>query len=188
MEQHILHARALADVALAATTGLTGSPPPRFADLGSGGGVPALVLLERWPAAGAVLIEVSARRAEFLRQSVAELGWVNRVEVVEERAEVAARREELRGSFPLVSARSFARPAVTAECAAPLLVPAGMLIVSEPPEESDRWSEKGLAELGMRPARRTGAGAFHFQVIEQVEDCSARYPRRTGVPQRRPLF
>jgi len=175
-----------------APTGAAGpevlAPPPRFADLGSGGGVPALVLLERWPESQAVLIEAGARRADFLRQSVEALGWQERVEVLEERAEVSGRRTDQRASFALVTARSFARPGVTAECAAPLLAVGGHLVVSEPPEESDRWTEAGLAELGMRAGERSDSSGFHFQLLQQVELCAARYPRRTGVPERRPLF
>ena len=162
--------------------------PDRFADLGSGGGVPALVLLEGWPGSSAVLIEAGARRAAFLRRSVEALGWEERVEVLEERAEVSGRRTELRGTLTLVTARSFARPAVTAECAAPLLDVDGLLLVSEPPEQADRWSDSGLAELGLRASAVRERDGFHFQLLRQADPCSARYPRRTGVPERRPLF
>lgn len=182
-------------MAAAITSGASGAQgstptggPARFADLGSGGGVPALVLLELWPDAEAVLIESGARRAVFLHKSIEDLGLQGRALVREERAEDSGRRGELRGSFPLVTARSFARPAVTAECAAPLLVPGGILAVSEPPEETDRWPEEGLAELGMRAAQRREQDGFHFQLLEQVSACSDRYPRRSGVPARRPLF
>ena len=160
----------------------------RFADLGSGGGVPALVLLEQWPQAQAVLVEAAVRRAAFLREAVAELGWGSRVEVLEERAELTGRREELRGTLGLVTARSFARPAVTAECAAPLLAVGGLLLVSEPPEDADRWSQDGLVQLGMRPEPGVEEDGFHFQLVRQAEPCPDRYPRRTGVPERRPLF
>jgi 16S rRNA (guanine527-N7)-methyltransferase len=182
-------AAALSAAGPAEEPGRAGLPDPgRFADLGSGGGVPALVLLERWPRSEAVLIEVGARRAAFLRQSVAALGWQDRVRVLEERAEVSGQRTELRASFPLVTARSFARPAIAAECAAPLLAVGGLLVVSEPPEEADRWSEAGLAELGMRALQRRESDGFHFQLLRQVDICASRYPRRTGVPERRPLF
>jgi 16S rRNA (guanine527-N7)-methyltransferase len=164
------------------------SPPDRLADLGSGGGIPSLVLLDQWAPAECVLVETAERRAGFLRRAVADLGWDQRVEVVEERAEVAGRRDDLRAALPLVTARSFARPAVTTECAAPLLRVGGTLVVSEPPEVSDRWSEAGLSALGMRAGLRLEVDGYHFQLVTQTEPCPQRFPRRTGVPERRPLF
>ena len=56
----------------------------------------------------------------------------------------AIRRE----SFDLVTARSFARPAVTAEIGAGLARPGGMMVVSEPPTGEARWPEAALADLG----------------------------------------
>ena len=162
--------------------------PARFADLGSGGGVPALVLLDEWPATEAVLVEAAVRRSAFLRRALDDLDWAPRVQVLEERAELTGRRPELRGAFPLVTARSFARPAVTAECAAPLLAIGARLAVSEPPEGSDRWEAEGLAQLGLQARGRQEDEGYHFQLLEQVSPCPDRYPRRTGVPERRPLF
>jgi 16S rRNA (guanine527-N7)-methyltransferase len=105
--------------------------------------------------------------------------------VVEGRAEVVG-RGDLRGSAAAVLARGFATPAVTAECAAPLLEVGGVLVVSEPPDEVDRWPTGALAELGLTPRYRTTSPAM--QVLEQVRTCPDRYPRRTGIPAKRPLF
>ena len=94
---------------------------PRLVDLGSGGGLPGLVVAGGWPDATLVLLEANGRRAAFLRRAVERLGLGDRVTVLEERAEVCGRREGLRAGFDGVLARSFGRPAVVAECAAPLL-------------------------------------------------------------------
>jgi 16S rRNA (guanine527-N7)-methyltransferase len=61
------------------------------------------------------------------------------------------------------------------------------MIVSEPPDAPDRWSVAGLAELGLAlGARSTGAPVT--QTLHQVAPCPDRYPRRDGVPAKRPLF
>lgn len=179
---HVQHALAMAQA--------VGSLAPRFADLGSGGGVPALVLMEAWPESESVLIEASQRRAHFLRDAIHQLGWEARARVVEARAEEVGRDPAHRGAWGLVTARSFSAPAVTAECGAPLLCPDGLLVVSEPPGRTDRWPPSGLAPLGLQPDPTGGleVDGFHFARLRRSGECSERFPRRTGVPSRRPLF
>jgi 16S rRNA (guanine527-N7)-methyltransferase len=137
------------------------------------------------------LIDSSARRTAFLRRAAARLGLGDRVRVVEDRAEVCGRDEALRGSFDGVTARSFGRPAVVAECAAPLLKSGGWLLVSEPPSgerpEGGRWPAEPLRQLGLVPEEPVRE-AFEYQVLRQREPCPDRFPRRVGVPAKRPLF
>ncbi len=87
-------------------------------DLGSGAGIPGLVLADAVARVRGMLVESGHRRCEHLRREIDGLGWTARVEVLEERAELTARRPELRESVELVTARSFATPAATAEIAA----------------------------------------------------------------------
>ena len=164
-------------------------PPARLLDLGSGGGVPGLVLAQRWPSAQVVLLDAAERRCEFLREAVAELGWRTRVSVVRARAEEAGRDPGLRGTFDVVTARGFGPPAVTAECGAPFLRVGGLLVVSAPPEDGgdDRWPARPLAELGLVP-ERTWREPFHYRSLRQAIPCPDRYPRRTGRPAKQPLF
>ena len=167
-------------------------PPERLLDLGSGGGVPGLVLVGMWPGCRATLLDAGERRCAFLAESVDQLGWADRVTVVRSRAEEAARRPDLRGGFDLVVARGFGPPAVTAECGAPFLDVAGRLVVSEPPGDAEgaggeRWPEAGLAELGLRAAG-SWRTPFHYRCFLRECPCPERYPRRPGIPAKRPLF
>jgi 16S rRNA (guanine527-N7)-methyltransferase len=164
---------------------------PRVVDLGSGGGLPGLVLALEWPTSRLVLVEAGERRSTLLREAVASCGLEDRVTVVHRRAEEVGHDPVHRGSYDVVVARSFAPPSVTAECAAPLLHPGGVLVVSEPPEaeaEIDtRWPTPGLAVLGMTgswPVR----GRFGYRIVLQGSACPDRFPRRVGVPAKRPLF
>ena len=163
----------------------------RFLDLGSGGGLPGLVLAREFPAARGVLLDAGQRRGDFLREGVERLHLGDRVEVVTGRAEVLARSASLRTAFDLVVARSFGAPAVTAECAVGFLRAGGSLVVTEPPASSgstDRWPVEGLARLGFGPAleiRHGDTGAVRIQSRGLPED---QWPRREGVPTKRPLW
>jgi 16S rRNA (guanine527-N7)-methyltransferase len=109
--------------------------------------------------------------------------------VIAERAESVGHVASHRGQWDAVIARSFGAPAVTAECAAPLLVIGGVLVVAEPPSGSaDRWPADGLARLGLSVESLVHTGDATYQVLRQVSECPARFPRRVGVPAKRPLF
>lgn len=120
---------------------------------------------------------------------MAALGLEARVAVVEARAEEAGRDPALRATFDLAVARAFGAPAVTAECGAPFLRVGGRLAVSEPPAPAAaRWPLSGLGQLGLSAAPPIAVGTVHLQVLEQRRPCPERFPRRTGVPSKRPLF
>lgn len=217
--------RAQVEHAAGFAAGLTAAPS-RALDLGAGGGLPGLVLARSWPGGTMVLLDASKGRCEFLEWAVGELALADRVEVVRARAEMAARDARLRGTFDLVVARGFGRPAVTAECGAPFLRNGGRLVVSDPPASGrevprsavptggaspsrsvrggaggdgsrgeagpitgaqERWPAAALAVLGLVP-EAAWARPFHFRSFVLDQQCPERYPRRDGVPAKRPLF
>jgi len=183
---HIEHARGFARALREITHNPT--PPATALDLGSGGGLPGLVLLFEWPGTEFVWLDATARSIEFLEFAAARLEVTGRVHVVRGRAEEVARSPVWRARLEVVVARSFSRPAATAECGAAFLVPGGHLVVSEPPAESPgRWDEEGLALLGLELAGHWQDGA-NYQVLCQVARCPERFPRRSGRPEKRPLF
>ena len=176
------HIRRALDLSIAAD-----AAPARVLDLGSGGGVPGLPLMLLWPGSRWVLLDASSKRAAFLKEAVAALDLAEHAEVVPRRAETAA-RSDLRGRFDLVVARGFAGPAVTAECGSGFLRSGGRMIVAEPPGGApSRWDPAGLRHLGMvvGPALDSPTAC---QVLLQEHPCPDRYPRRVGVPAKRPLW
>jgi 16S rRNA (guanine527-N7)-methyltransferase len=185
VEAHLEHAAGFA----VAAEGALGREPANFVDLGTGGGVPGLWLGLRWDAARGILVESGHRRCVGLRAGLARLGLDGRIAVVEDRAETAGAPGIYRESFEVVTARSFAVPAVTAEIAAGLVQVGGVLIVSEPPERSAaRWPSSGLADLGFRAAEYVQTGSGHFVVAAKLAPTPARYPRASGRPGKRPLW
>ena len=182
VESHVEHALTFVGLVSASN---------RVLDLGSGGGLPGLVLLRACPQLELlVLLDAMERRGEFLRWAADELGAPPTVQVVTARAEAAARTADLRGHFDTVVARSFGRPAVTAECSVGFLSgPGARVLVSEPPEpDTGRWPEAGLTRLGLRSERRHEGAGGTIQELVLEEEPSDSWPRRDGLPSKRPLF
>ena len=167
-----------------AVAGAVDVPPARALDLGSGAGIPGLALAGLWPQSCWVLLDAANRRVELLRDAVARLGWGDRVAVVHGRAEELGRDPAHREVYDLVTSRSFGPPAVTAECGGSFVRVGGHLLVTEPPIEGDRWALDGLEPLGLVPERRVAG----VQVLRRTRELDERYPRRSGVPAKRPLF
>lgn len=193
--RHIRHAMGFVELIRAVS-------PRKVLDLGSGAGLPGLVVATMLDGAAVVLLEAGARRASFLRAAAAELGMLSRVTVLHERAEEAGRVLRWRETFDAVTARSFGAPAVTAECGAPFVRVGGVMVVSNPPGQQPpppptpqvelvgppRWPAAGLETLGLLPGRVESVGGFSFQVLAKAAPCPDRYPRRSGLPERKPLF
>lgn len=158
-------------------------------DLGTGAGLPGLVLAVAFPASDWLLVDGRQRSTGFVAAAVADLGLGERVAVQTARAEELGRDARHRGRHRLVVARGFGPPAVLAECAAPLLADGGRLVVSEPPEPAgDRWPSGPLARLGLCLDGRTGSRGATVAAFTQVSPCPAAYPRRVGIPGKRPIW
>lgn len=185
VEPHIEHAHGFALVA----ERVLGRPPRRLVDLGSGGGVPGIVLALRWTSTGIVLVESSSRRAAFLREAVERLGVGNWVAVAEARGESAARDPEFREAFEVVTARGFGPPAVTAEIAAGFAQTGGFVVVSEPPTtDAGRWPAEMPAELGLGTAQPSATPSAHFVVLRKDAAAGDGVPRPSGRVAKRPLW
>jgi 16S rRNA (guanine527-N7)-methyltransferase len=164
------------------------APPREFLDLGCGGGLPGLVLLERWGCRG-VLIDSMEKRMRFLDEVLSQPNAPKNAQLITARAEQVAREKGMSEGFDLVTARSFGPPAVTAECAARFLKVGGVLIVSEPPNdlEPTRWDKAALALLGLEAQGRVRHWAA-FQVLLKIAPTPQRFPRAIGIPGKTPLF
>jgi 16S rRNA (guanine527-N7)-methyltransferase len=89
----------------------------------------------------------------------------------------------------VVTARSFAGPAATAEIAAGLVRVGGVLVVSDPPEpDPQRWPAEKLAELGFGAAERQVASGAQFVVLQKEHGAPDDVPRGVGRPTKRPRW
>ena len=166
-------------------------PPASVIDLGTGGGVPGLVLLFCWPHTRVVLMDASERRTTFLSETVSTWPDLSNVEVIRARAEELGRLGGMREQFQAVTSRSFGIPSAVAECGSSFLEPEGRMVVSEPPDSlaDERWPAEGLLPLNLvRLSSARVSDRFGYQVLGKTGVLDDRYPRRVGIPVKRPLF
>ncbi len=155
-------------------------------DVGSGGGMPGLPLAIARPGLRVTLLEADRRKGAFLVHAAARLGL--EVEVVVERAETAA-HGRLREAFDLAVSRALASMPVLAELCLPFVRVGGRLLAMkagvEPAPGAISRLGGGAAEVipAPSPARERGL----LVVVPKVAPTPPAYPRRPGVPARRPL-
>ena len=179
--------------ALSALPTIDALAPSRAADLGSGGGVPGIVLAIARPAVSWTLIDSVARKADALRSFADALALPN-VEVVAERAEDLGRDPGHRERYDLVTARACAALPVLLEYALPLLAVGGSLVAWKGllGDEELRTGRAAAAQLGggepeVAPTGMRSLGEHRFVKVRKVKATGSRFPRRPGEPSRRPL-
>lgn len=164
-------------------------------DLGSGGGLPALPLALARPRMRFTLVDSSAKKATVLGDFAAELDLRN-VHIVAERAETLGHDPRHRERYAAVTARACAALPILLELALPLLAIGGSLVAWKGPltEEDDEMRRGGSAvdQLGGGPARIVdpglpALGGHRFVTVAKERATSSQFPRRPGVPGRRPL-
>lgn len=114
-------------------------------DLGSGGGVPGLIIAHDLPAVRLTLLDRRAKRTDVLERLVRRLGWQDRITVA--CTDVMTFIPD--DPFDAVVARGFGPPEFTLTQAARLVRDGGPIVISEPPGV-DRWDERLLTDLGLR--------------------------------------
>lgn len=165
-----------------------GQPGGRWMDLGTGGGLPGLVLAGEYRDVRWVLVEAREKKALEVRRFAEELGIDCDVEVG--RCEDLAWQADHRESFDGVVARAVAPLRVLVELARGFLVAGGRLVAVK---GKGAWAEveaasSALERTRMRVERIEPLGMGETVVVEAVATGSAPadIPRRAGVPQRRP--
>ena len=160
-------------------------------DVGSGGGLPGLPLKIMVPRLEVTLVEANARKAAFLTQACARLSLTG-VKVVGGRAEDAAHEADMREAFDVAVARALAPMPVLAELCLPFVRVGGRLLAQKTQDEDVGAARQAIELLGGGPARVTPASsrarsAGVVVVVEKVAPTPEAYPRRAGIPGRRPL-
>ena len=160
------------------------APGSRAIDIGSGGGVPGMVLAILRPDVSVTLIDSDQRKAGFLIHVAGLLG-LSGVVVEAIRAEDAGRRPDLREGFDLATSRATAPPPVLCELALPLLRTGGALyaLVADARGALSGCVAAASACGGSTPDAPT-KGVLRVGKIEPTPD---RYPRRPGIPSRHPI-
>jgi 16S rRNA (guanine527-N7)-methyltransferase len=164
----------------------------RLIDVGTGAGFPGLPLKLLFPQLQLTLVESIAKKTAFLRAVVEELE-LNEVTILAERAEVIGHWPEHRAQYDWAVARAVAELRTLAEYLLPFCRLGGAALAQKGPgavEEMPR-AVAAIAELGGGPPSLapapSGSGSRYLVVVIKEQLTPDRYPRRSGLPAKRPL-
>src|SRR5216683_3766499 len=160
-------------------------------DVGSGAGLPGIPIKIARPELEVTLIEADQAKAAFLVHACAALG-LEHIDVVARRAEEAGHDPALREKFDVAVARALARLPVLAELCLPLVRVGGRLLAQKTEAEDPTAAARAIQLLGgelslVVAAPSTARGTGTVIVIDKVRPTPEVYPRRAGVPARKPL-
>jgi 16S rRNA (guanine527-N7)-methyltransferase len=165
----------------------------RLADLGSGAGLPGLVLAACLPGARFHLIESIGRKCEFLREAISRMELGNASVVCGRSEEWAA--GEGREAYDVVTARAVGSLAMIAELASPLLTEGGVLAAWKGARSTDEEADLARAtrRLAMEPLAihpvdpYPGSRERHIHLLRKNGPTPNGLPRRPGMAAKRPF-
>jgi len=164
-------------------------------DVGSGAGLPGIPVKILLPDVKLVLLEATAKKANFLRHLIAKLVLDN-VEVVVGRAEEVAHDAQFRERFELVLSRAVAPLPTLAELTLPFCAVGGSFVAQKKGAIDLEVSKasRAITMLGGNLREVKGVDLEEFSdkrwliVVDKVMPTPQQYPRRPGIPAKRPIF
>lgn len=137
----------------------------RVIDLGSGAGVPGLIVAVVRPVLQITLVDRRAKCADALRRAVSALKLTERVSVYCGDVEVLCRTPGWQATYDAAISRGFGPPLRTLSWSAAFVRPGGVVVMSEPPDDVlNRWAGIDLVGMGLSGPRRLGPVAvFHVE-------------------------
>ncbi|MCA1666752.1 MAG: 16S rRNA (guanine(527)-N(7))-methyltransferase RsmG [Thermomicrobia bacterium] len=165
----------------------------RVLDVGSGAGFPGLPLAIMRPRVAVTLLEATGKKVAFIRRVADDLGLDN-VTALNFRAEEAAHHPTLRAQMDIVLARAVARLPVLLEYCLPFVRPNGFVLALKSGDLTDELRESAAAASALggtigpvTPIPVAGLEGHVLIRIDKSGDTPAHYPRRPGIPTKRPL-
>jgi len=169
-------------------------PPASLIDIGTGAGFPGIPLKILMPGLRLTLVESIGKKADFCRHIVDTLQLEN-VEVITARAEEVGAQDTHREMYDAATARAVAQLNILAEYLLPLVRVGGFAIAQKgntAPAESQQ-ANRAITILGgvIRPLILVMIPrveeARYLVVMKKIKPTPAAYPRRVGIPSRKPL-
>jgi 16S rRNA (guanine527-N7)-methyltransferase len=166
----------------------------RLLDLGTGGGIPGMVLAIACPDLRVTLLDATGKKVAFLDEAIRELG-LEYVSTHHGRAEEVGHDPRWRNRFDVVTARAVASLPALLELGLPLVRTGGHLVLpkgNDIDEELDQ-AERVAAILGaviVSADLLPDAGSTietRLVIVRKVATTPRTYPRRSGLPTRNPL-
>ncbi len=162
-------------------------------DIGSGAGFPGLPLKIARPDLHVILLEATGKKVAFLNHVITTLA-LRDVAAIHARAEDLGHNPEHRERYDAAVARAVAALPILVEYALPFVRIGGLFVAQKGVQVQQEIEDArpALETLGGRvretmPANLPGLEQRHLVVIEKTGSTPARYPRRAGVPEKKPL-
>ncbi|MDD5126481.1 MAG: 16S rRNA (guanine(527)-N(7))-methyltransferase RsmG [Dehalococcoidales bacterium] len=167
---------------------------PRVIDVGAGAGFPGLPLKIALPGIRLAVLEATAKKTSFLNHLQDKLG-LDGVEVVTGRAEEVAHQTQYRESFDVVLSRAMAELPVLAELCLPFVRIGGLFIAQKKGviDAEVKNAGRAIALMGgrLREVRKIEmeelSDGRYLVIIDKIALTPPQYPRRPGMPNKRPI-
>ena len=168
--------------------------PLSIIDIGIGGGfpgIPIILAFENWKLCA---VDSVAKKLDFIKILCEKLNLLDRVEIVHARAEELARAAEKREAFDIAVTRAVAKINVISEYCLPFVKKNRYFIAykAKTAEKELKESEKALSMLGGKYLSTikytlSGEEERNLVLIKKTAFTPEKYPRRTGLPAKKPL-
>lgn len=164
-------------------------------DVGTGAGFPGIPLALIFPEKHFLLIDSLDKRIKIIKE-ICQAIEIRNVEAVHGRAEELAFQQKYRQQFDLCVSRAVAKLPVLAEYCLPFVKIGGFFLSYKGPDTEDErfQAKKALKALGgelieERKANLEGFDLNHtLLVMKKTQNTPAKYPRKSGIPSKKPLI
>jgi 16S rRNA (guanine527-N7)-methyltransferase len=168
--------------------------PLRLIDVGAGAGIPGIPMLIMRPHWQGLLLDSVGKKVQFMNDALQALG-LTASRAQHARAEELAREKDHRDGYDLGVARAVAALPELLELTLPFIKPGGILLVSKGAKGPEELASAGPALKALHGRLRSQArldlpeeaGERHLYVIDKHDRTPSGYPRKAGIPHRKPL-
>jgi len=169
--------------------------PLKLIDVGAGAGLPGLPLKLARPEISLALLEATRKKCDFLKAVIADLQLTN-AQVINARAEEAGRLVDHREQYDVAMARAVAEMPTLMEHLLPF-VRIGGLALAQKSKEAEKETQRAAAAIATLGGRLREVmlvvvpelnEARYLVAVEKIDRTPEEYPRRTGVPAKKPLL
>ena len=165
-----------------------------FTDIGSGGGFPGIPMKLAFPGMRGTLIDSTAKKTAFLSHVCRALD-LEHILVRTGRAETLAHEPEMRERFDIAFARAVAEIAALVELTLPFVRVGGVVVLHKMADIASELERayNAIETLGgglreVIPVALPGLDDRSLVILEKLRPTPGRYPRRPGMPAKRPLI